>query len=70
MQSAGTTVYLTAVNDADNSGGDLFIAGFTVEPTANAAAEDGAVQYLIPEGDVVTVDATPGYSRFVSDSNS
>ena len=57
--SAGTTVYLTAVNDADNSGGDLFIAGFTVEPTANAAAEDGAVQYLIPEGDVVTVDATP-----------
>ena len=57
--SAGTTVYLTAVNDADNSGGDLFIAGFTVEPTANAAAEDGAVQYLIPKGDVVTVDATP-----------
>ena len=57
--SAGTTVYLTAVNDADNSGGDLFIAGFTVQPTANAAAEDGAVQYLIPEGDVVTVDATP-----------
>lgn len=57
--SAGTTVYLTAVNDADNAGGDLFIAGFTVEPTASVASEGSAVQYLIPEGDIVTVDATP-----------